>query len=171
MEGDQPGRYNATVQKEGNPIGYIEDLRQLIGHRRVILNGCCAVLVNEKTVLLQQRNEPEQRWGLPGGLMEFGETTQETVVREVAEESGLRLTPSQLTLLNVYSGDGVRTLPNGDRFDLVLTVYYAEHVTGIPQVMDAESLQYAWRPVSLLPTAMPRLHRQAIADYLALRRD
>ncbi|MFD1393765.1 NUDIX hydrolase [Lacticaseibacillus jixianensis] len=149
-------------------MGYIEALRQIVGHRRLILNGSCAVLVNaDGALLMQQRNEPAKRWGLPGGLMELGETTRETVVREVAEETGMRLDASALTLLNVYSGEGMRTAANGDQFDMVTTAYYAEHVTGTPQVADAESLQYRWVPFDQLPTNIPAAHRHAIADYLA----
>lgn len=151
-------------------MGYIEDLRRVIGHRRVILNGCCAVLVNEQgALLMQQRNELARRWGLPGGLMELGESTRETVVREVAEESGLRLDPAQLILLNVYSGEGTSVAENGDQFDIVNTAYYAEHVRGTPHVNDGESLQYRWVPFSQLPENVPRTHQHAITDYLALR--
>lgn len=151
--------------------GYIEDLRRIIGHRRVILNGSCAVLVNDDDeLLMQQRNEPQKRWGLPGGLMELGESTRATVVREVQEECGIQLDPAQLTLLNVYSGMGVRTAPNGDRYDIVNTAYYAEHVSGTPHVNDAESLQYRWLPLAQLPENVPETHRRAIADYVRMRR-
>lgn len=151
-------------------IGYVEDLRRLVGHRRVLLNGCCAVLVNDDgALLMQQRNEPARRWGLPGGLMELGESTKATVVREVAEESGLRLDPDQLHLLNVYSGEGTSVAANGDQFDIVNTAYYAEHICGTPRVNDAESLQYCWVPFSQLPDNVPRTHQHAIRDYLALK--
>ncbi|WP_155287395.1 NUDIX hydrolase [Lacticaseibacillus zhaodongensis] len=152
-------------------IGYIEDLREIIGHRRVILNGSCAVLVNaQNELLMQQRNEPQKRWGLPGGLMELGETTRATVVREVAEECGIRLDPAALTLLNVYADGQMRTAANGDQFDIVNTAYYAEKIEGTPHVNDAESLQYCWIPLDQLPSNIPRNHRQAIEDYLKLKR-
>lgn len=157
--------------KRVETIGYIEELRRIIGHRRVILNGCCAVLVNDQgALLMQQRNEPERRWGLPGGLMELGESTRDTVVREVKEESGLQLDPTKLTLLNVYSGEGTSVAENGDQFDIVNTAYYAEHINGTPRVSDEESLQYCWIPLSQLPHNVPVTHQHAIRDYLALRR-
>lgn len=44
-------------------------------------------------VLLVRRNNPPNkgRWALPGGLVELGETTQAAAVREVHEETGLKV--------------------------------------------------------------------------------
>jgi mutator protein MutT len=46
--------------------------------------------------LLGRRNEPEipaihEKWNLLGGKLEYGETPEEAVVREVKEESGLEV--------------------------------------------------------------------------------
>ncbi len=154
-------------------MGYVEDLRAIIGPRPVILNGCCAVLVNPQgEVLLQQRNEPAKRWGLPGGLMEMGESTQETVCREVAEECGLQVAPEQLTLLNVYSGASHHVFaPNGDEFFNVVIAYYAESITGNPEIDDDESLHYAWVPLMKLPSPMVATHAEVIRDYQAIKQE
>jgi len=57
--------------------------------------GVGAVIVHKGRVLLIERaNEPlKGEWSLPGGALELGETLQEGVVREVEEETGLRVTP------------------------------------------------------------------------------
>jgi 8-oxo-dGTP pyrophosphatase MutT (NUDIX family) len=52
------------------------------------------------TTLLQHRKDGN--WGLPGGLMERGESLEETAIREVYEETGLTL--KCLTLLELFSG-------------------------------------------------------------------
>ena len=57
--------------------------------------GVGAVVVDQGRVLLIERaNEPlKGEWSLPGGALELGETLEEGVVREVLEETGLRVEP------------------------------------------------------------------------------
>ena len=57
--------------------------------------GVGAVVVHAGRVLLIERaNEPlKGEWSLPGGALELGETLEEGVVREVEEETGLRVKP------------------------------------------------------------------------------
>ena len=84
-------------------MGYIEELRALVGHRRLILAGASCVICNDRgELLLQQRVYPAGRWCFPGGLMELGESVQETARREVLEETGI--TVGALRLIGVYSG-------------------------------------------------------------------
>lgn len=46
--------------------------------------------------LLLLRQPPGRGWGLPAGLLTRGETPVQGAVRELAEESGVRLRPDQL---------------------------------------------------------------------------
>lgn len=53
----------------------------------------CCILTRGNELLLAQRGVEPQRgaWGLPGGFMELGETTEEAVAREILEETHLRV--------------------------------------------------------------------------------
>ena len=55
--------------------------------------GVGAVVLDDDRVLLVRRGQPPSvdRWSIPGGLVELGERLEEAVVREVAEECGLRI--------------------------------------------------------------------------------
>jgi hypothetical protein len=52
---------------------YIRELRSLVGTRPLILVGAVVIIQNEnQQILLQHRKDGD--WGLPGGLMEPGES-------------------------------------------------------------------------------------------------
>lgn len=48
----------------------------------------------------------ERWWGLPGGRQEPGETDEETVAREIFEETGLKVWVERLILDEPYEGEG-----------------------------------------------------------------
>ena len=147
-------------------MGYIEDLRKLVGHRRLILCGASVVIRNDKgELLLQKRVHPEGRWAFPGGLMELGESTEDTARREVREETALEL--GKLRLIGVYSGpDHLCSAPNGDEWYVVNVSYAADAFTGEARVNDAESLALGWFRPEEIPETLVRSHREILRDYL-----
>ena len=62
--------------------------------KKLLLVAACALVDPDGRVLIAQRPEGKQLaglWEFPGGKVEPGETPEETVVRELAEELGVRL--------------------------------------------------------------------------------
>src|SRR3989338_2196561 len=58
----------------------------------------CAILEKDNKLLLIKRNtEPfKGYWSLPGGHIDFGESAETAVIREVKEETGLEFKPTFL---------------------------------------------------------------------------
>ncbi|WLD94323.1 NUDIX hydrolase [Alkalihalobacillus sp. AL-G] len=147
-------------------MGYIEDLRAKVGQSPVILVGAVAVIVDEQNrILLQQRKFPKGVWGVPGGLMELAESTEDVAKREVYEETGLEI--SDLKLINVYSGsDHFIKAQNGDEFYVVTVAYFTHNFEGEMKVDTSESIKYEFFSPDKLPKNMVKSHRLILDEYL-----
>lgn len=102
-----------------NIIGYPVFTRLCMGvlkHKFVLLqDGAAAIIVNENGQILLQSRADNDRWGLPGGCQELGERFEDTVIREVKEETNLDITEDNLELIAIVSGNSRRNeYPNGD---------------------------------------------------------
>ncbi|MDN4607875.1 NUDIX hydrolase [Sporosarcina highlanderae] len=148
-------------------MGYIEELRKLVGHRPLIFVGSVVIVVDaEGSILLQQRKFPEGAWGIPGGLMELGESTEDVARRELFEET--RLQVDELTLINVYSGpEHFIRAANGDEFYVVTTAYYAENAIGDLIVDHAESITFKYFQPHELPRNIVKSHRNILDEFLS----
>ena len=83
-------------------MGYIEDMRNLVGNQPLILIGSHAIIVNENNEILLQLRTDFNRWGIIGGALEYNETLEDALKREVYEETGLIIKNPEL--FRTYSG-------------------------------------------------------------------
>jgi len=91
--------------------------------------GVAAMIFSDESILLVKRgNEPAKgRWGLPGGVVEIGETVREAIAREVEEETGILVRP--IELLDVFNNI-IRDDEGRVRFHYVLCEFLCENVGG-----------------------------------------
>jgi 8-oxo-dGTP pyrophosphatase MutT (NUDIX family) len=68
-----------------------------------------AVIFNEehKILLVKMTYWRVHPWGMPGGSLEYSESAEEAVVREVHEETGLEIGVEKLLLVKTWSPDKV----------------------------------------------------------------
>lgn len=145
-------------------MDYVKELRKLVGHRPLILPGAVVLIINEENELLLQ-HRTDGSWGLPGGLMELGESLEETARREVKEETGL--TVGSLELLDVFSGsDYYFKVSNGDELYSVTAVYVTYEVEGSIDIDENESYEVRYFDLDDLPHGLSEEYRNYIEPYL-----
>ncbi|MEC0208173.1 NUDIX hydrolase [Paenibacillus ehimensis] len=147
-------------------MGYIEELRSIVGHRPLIFVGSVVIVQDSRDrILLQQRKHPLGSWGIPGGLMELGETAEDTARRELFEEAGITI--GDLELIDVFSGpQNFIKAPNGDEFYVVTIAYATRSFTGTPSINDAESLAFQFFDLQEVPKLV-KSHRVILERFLA----
>jgi ADP-ribose pyrophosphatase YjhB (NUDIX family) len=117
-----------------------------------------AVVFRDNKVLMIERKNFPAGWALPGGFVDYGESAEGAVTRELLEETGLRA--HTLKLLGVYSAPG-----RDPRFH-TLTVVYAAEADGDPTASD-DARDVNWWSVDALPGNIAFDHRQIIQEALA----
>lgn len=118
-----------------NIIGYPVFTRLCMGelkHRFVLLqDGAAAIIVNDKGQILLQSRADRDKWGLPGGCQELGERFQDTIIREIKEETNLDVNEEDLELIDIVSGLSRRNdYPNGDVVINNTVLYCVRNYTG-----------------------------------------
>jgi ADP-ribose pyrophosphatase YjhB (NUDIX family) len=101
---------------------YIKSMRKLIGHETLLTVGCGAIIVDQCGRILLQRRTDLNVWGIPGGILELGETFEETVKREVLEETNLLI--KSVNLFGIYSGKKVLHSMGMETKYLVFRLYF-----------------------------------------------
>ena len=129
---------NMTVDeviKLSKIIGYPVFTRLCMGklnHKFVLLqDGAVGIIVNKKGEILLQKRADNDLWGLPGGCQELGESFEETIIREIKEETNLDVEEKDLELIDLVSGKSrMRKYPNGDVVINNTPLYYIKKYSG-----------------------------------------
>ena len=122
--------------------------------------GVAAVICNEqREVLLIRRTKPprEGQWSLPGGRLEFGETLEDGVRREVREETGLEIALLGLAGVAETVRDAEAGAPEAH---FVLIDYSAKVLSGeaVAASDAAEATWFSREQIAALPL-WPETHR------------
>ena len=115
------------------------------------------VVSGSKILLVRRKFDPFQgKYALPGGFVEYGETVDECIIREVQEETGLKVSVDRL--LDVYSA------PDRDPRGHTVTIVYVLIVEG-GTLADSVETKAEWVPLKDIPS-LAFDHDAIIADYL-----
>ena len=150
---------------------YVARMRKHIGTDLLLLPGVSAVVRDEAGRVLLARRGDNGRWSLPAGVIDPGEQPADAVLREVFEETGVRV--------EIERVGGVAThpvvYPNGDACEYFNVWFRCRPVGGAPTADGDESLEVGWfapddaaRAGRLVPAA-DRHHRRRGRPRLARR--
>ena len=145
-------------------IEYIKNMRKMIGHERLLIVGSSAFVYKDGKVLLQRRKD-NNCWADHGGCVEIGESVEETVKRELLEETGL--IANSLDFLGVFSGeDTLYTYPNGDQVYIIMICWICDDFSGnlLPQVY--EVLELKWFDIDCLPKEISPPVRKPLNSFV-----
>jgi len=132
------------------------------------------VVDGARTLLIRRGSAPlKGEWSIPGGLLEVGETLEQGVVRELAEETGLEV--RVIELIEVFerifpapaNADGTPGDPARPQYHFVILDYLCE-IRGGTIAAASDALELAWASEEELPKfdvtiAVKRVLRKAFA--------
>jgi 8-oxo-dGTP diphosphatase len=133
-----------------------------MAHRQPALAADCVVFDPQGRLLLIRRKNPpfQGQYALPGGFVDYGETTENAAARELAEETGL--TAVALSLIGVYSGPGRD--PRGHTVSIAYLVRVADFNPCAGDDAAGAAFVGNWQGEALAFD-----HNKIVADALALR--
>jgi ADP-ribose pyrophosphatase YjhB (NUDIX family) len=112
------------------------------------------VVVRPDGLILAIKRADDGRWVPPGGVLELDESPQDGVVREIYEETGIKVSPIRLT--GVYKNM---------RLGVVSLAFRCE-VIGGEMHTSSESTRVEWISVSDAVTSMPEARAVRVTDAL-----
>ncbi len=123
-----------------------------------------SIVVKDNKILLIKRATPPFKgwWCLVGGLMNVGETIEQTAVREVKEETGI--TAKVTSLVGVYSG------PKRDPRGTTLVATFLMKPVKFGGKKDGEISDMKFFTFNELPKKIGLDHRRMIKDALKILR-
>ncbi|MCP4536381.1 MAG: NUDIX hydrolase [Chloroflexi bacterium] len=147
---------------------YITWIRAQVGHEQIFLNFAVACITNDEgQVLLQKRTVSGHTWGFPGGALEIGESAEQTVIREVQEETGLCVHVD--SLIGVYT-KYFDVYPNGDQAQTIVFFFQCSVLDGNLSMDRKETFDLTFFDPHDAPRLFNQQHRDMLADYVEQKR-
>lgn len=120
----------------------------------------------DKILLIKRNTVPfKGYWALPGGRVELGETVEQTVVREVKEETGLDV--EIVRKIGEYHEIGIE---GGYEYDYFPACFLVKVGGGELKRQQSEIQEIQLFGLNDIPAALGFEHAQMIRDYKAWRK-
>lgn len=116
------------------------------------------IIKNDKIVLIKRGDDPfKDRYALPGGFVDYGETVEDAVIREVKEETGL--------VVDVYDLLGVYSAKDRDPRSHVMSVVFIIKIISGKLMAGDDAKEVGWFDLLDLPS-LAFDHSNIINDFV-----
>ncbi len=131
---------------------------------RPAVTADCIVITKEsdaKVLLIQRGDEPYKGcWAFPGGFMNMNETTEQCAIRELEEETGLKVI--ELHQIGAYS-----KVDRDPRGRTITVAYLVVIDKPLPVIGQDDAAKAEWWPLSTLPQ-LAFDHDEILKDAITL---
>lgn len=132
--------------------------------------GCGVMILSGRKVLLGKRHEDSNKadselhgegtWTMPGGKICFGETFEEAAIREIEEETGIKINQKDLKFISL-TNDKVSDA------HFVTIGFLCKNFKGEAKVMEPEEItEWQWFDLSHLPEKIFFPSAKILKNYL-----
>jgi 8-oxo-dGTP pyrophosphatase MutT (NUDIX family) len=143
---------------------YIQELRSRVSDLPLILVRPTLILINSNGLVLLVKH-CDGIWGLPGGLLEPGESVEGALKRELYEE--LNINVDELYYFKVFSGDGFSRKGNsGAENHYVAITYTSRTYHGLIKIDNTEVIEYGFFHFDELPINTMSMTKEIILFYV-----
>ena len=137
--------------------------------KKEILPSVAAIIFNDRGQVLLHKRRDVGKWSIISGHVEFGESVEEAIVREIKEELD---TPSLIVrLIGVYSSPSTATYHYDDKTVHYVTSYFeAKLLAAIdPQFSNEETEAVSFFAIDQIPSDLALMNPYWLEDALQRR--
>jgi ADP-ribose pyrophosphatase YjhB (NUDIX family) len=127
--------------------------------------AAAVALFDSKGKILLLRRKDNEKWTMPGGTLDFGETLTDCAVREVQEETGflIRITG----LIGTYTDPRIIIAYSDGEVRQEFTFVYSAEIESGELTIDGESTEAAWvEPAQILNLPLAGSQKRRLEDVL-----
>jgi len=122
---------------------YIKKIRSKLGQEKFIHPGARIIIENKEGEILIIERVDNGKIGIPAGAIEENETIEACIIREVKEETGLKLI--DLEVIGISSNPDRESVeyPNGDKIQYFTVEFYSNNWEGTIKIEDKNEVKNA----------------------------
>lgn len=132
---------------------YLGKLRKIVGSQPLIVPGFRIIIENINGEILLIKRSDNGMWGLPAGSPELKESMSDCILREVFEETGLKINKFECFGFASNPISETHTYPNGDQIQNFSLLLYTNNWHGNYGVNDNETTDVRFFSPNMLPAA------------------